>query len=72
MDDENDDDLSITRLWTKAKGFASKTNSSVSARYVRSSPEGGDDDQVELLTMESRTSHSLTRPSLSKGIFDDI
>ena len=74
IDDDDDDDLSITRLWGKAKGFASKKkNSSISARYSRTtSPDGGDDDQVELLRMEPRTSHTHIGPSSSRGIFDDI
>ncbi len=71
-DNDNDDDT-INRLWSKAKGFAaSKKKSIVPVRYSKNEEDG-----VELLKVErNKTTRDSYRtriaPSPKTGIFDDI
>ena len=76
-------DEGVARLWTKAKGFASRKKSTLPVRYSKSREE----DEVELLKVNgseetrshapSRSSHAHSpyrgsRGQSKKGIFDDI
>ena len=68
----NDDENNFgTRLWEKAKGFATKKKSVVTqARYSRT------EDKLELLTedngTELRPTRNTYRPRPDTGLFDDI
>ena len=74
----SDDENSLQRIWSKAKGFASQKKTDLQARYTR-----GRDDEIELLDNstreETRVSNSRSgsrtwqhRNEPNKGIFDDI
>ena len=77
--DLDDDESQLSRLWVRAKGFATKKKVTFAARYSRRS-----EDNEELLEMTSSDSHSTGSNSSSrhvngsysreppKGLFDDI
>ena len=75
--DLDEDDSHLSRLWTKAKGFATKKKASITAHYSRR--EEDKEELLEVTTTDSSSSLTSSRHISNsysreppKGLFDDI